>query len=182
MVRRFGLPASTSTPNFREMCKEDIPQVLDLMKRYMARFELEQKFDTEEEIEHWFISGRGTGEYVKGQGRKGQVAWAYVVEVSVRSPHEFRFQTQTDRSVDYAGPRDTSNHRLHVVLLAPLAHHETCQAQGSRDGLPVLLRHRRRTVIIEQSGRRGKGKGALEQEVELAGQRLFDCGQGCESA
>ena len=83
MARRFALPSETSTPGFREMCKEDIPQVLDLMKRYMAKFDLEQKFDTEEEIEHWFISGRGTGEYQKGRGREGQVAWAYVVEVSI---------------------------------------------------------------------------------------------------
>ena len=82
MVKRFAVPTSPSTPNFREMREEDIPQVLDLMKRYMARFELEQKFGTEEEIAHWFISGRGTGEYVKGRGRQGQVAWAYVVEVS----------------------------------------------------------------------------------------------------
>jgi glycylpeptide N-tetradecanoyltransferase len=83
MARRFALPSETSTPGFREMRKDDIPQVLDLMKRYMAKFDLEQKFDTEEEIEHWFISGRGTGEYQKGRGREGQVAWAYVVEVSV---------------------------------------------------------------------------------------------------
>ncbi|KAH8087475.1 Glycylpeptide N-tetradecanoyltransferase, partial [Filobasidium floriforme] len=111
MVRRFGLPASTSTPNFREMCKEDIPQVLDLMKRYMARFELEQKFDTEEEIEHWFISGRGTGEYVKGQGRKGQVAWAYVVEASDPETHRI-----TDFMSFYSLPSLIMKHAKHKDL------------------------------------------------------------------
>jgi hypothetical protein len=66
------------------MQKEDVPQVSALLSKYMARFELEQRFDQESEIEHWFISGRGTGEYKSGRGRENQVVWSYVVEVSSR--------------------------------------------------------------------------------------------------
>jgi hypothetical protein len=147
MARRFALPSETSTPGFREMRQDDIPQVLDLMKRYMAKFDLEQKFDTEAEIEHWFVSGRGTGEYQKGRGRDGQVAWAYVVEVSgvseaesTRTRGSLRAKVST-YALACAGPGNTSLDRLHVLLLASLAHHEACQAQGSRNGLPLLLRY-----------------------------------------
>jgi glycylpeptide N-tetradecanoyltransferase len=70
MVARNALPANTSTKGWREMEVGDIDAVLDLLGRYLKRFDLAQEF-TREEIEHWFISVQ------KGEER---VVWAFVVE------------------------------------------------------------------------------------------------------
>lgn len=84
MTRKYALPGNTAIPHFREMTKQDVPQVGALLREYMSRFKLEQKFESDEQVEHWFVSGQGTGENVPGQGKTGQVVWAYVVEVSLR--------------------------------------------------------------------------------------------------
>jgi glycylpeptide N-tetradecanoyltransferase len=84
MVKKYALPSKPLLPGFREMTKADVPQVGALLRKYMARFDIVQTFEKDEEVEHWFLSGRGTGnrEPGGGQGRDGQVVWAYVVEVS----------------------------------------------------------------------------------------------------
>lgn len=72
------------------MTEADVPAVATLLRRYMQRFEMQQVFATDEEVTHWFLSGRGTGESIEGRGREGQVVWAYVVEVRppvVCKPH-----------------------------------------------------------------------------------------------
>lgn len=61
------------------MTKADVPQVGDLLRRYLARFDVAQTFSKDEEISHWFLSGQGRD--VNGE-RVEQVVWAYVVEVS----------------------------------------------------------------------------------------------------
>jgi glycylpeptide N-tetradecanoyltransferase len=91
MVKKFALPAKPLIRGFREMTKADVPQVGVLLRKYMARFDIVQTFEKDEEIEHWFLSGRGTGDYQPGggKGRDGQVVWAYVVEVRIRTRPEF---------------------------------------------------------------------------------------------
>lgn len=61
------------------MVHADVPQVGELLRKYLARFDIIQTFAKDEEVEHWFLSGQGREENGK---REGQVVWAYVVEVS----------------------------------------------------------------------------------------------------
>lgn len=77
LVRNYAMPTTTSVPGFREMRKEDVPQVGNLLRRYLSRFPIAQTFSTDEDIDHWFLSGQGHD--VDGK-RVEQVVWAYVVE------------------------------------------------------------------------------------------------------
>ena len=64
------------------MVTADIPQVGDLLRRYLGRFDVAQTFSNDEEVQHWFLSGQGR----EGEGRRvEQVVWAYVVEVGLSS-------------------------------------------------------------------------------------------------
>jgi glycylpeptide N-tetradecanoyltransferase len=71
MVSHNRLPVHTSTPGLRPMADGDIDSVLDLLSRYLKRFDLAQEF-TREEIEHWLLN--------KIEDPDDRVVWAYVVE------------------------------------------------------------------------------------------------------
>ena len=71
MISRNQVPVHTSTPGLRPMTTADIDSVLDLLSRYLKRFELAQEF-TREEIEHWLLN--------KIKDQDDRVVWAYVVE------------------------------------------------------------------------------------------------------
>ncbi|WVQ73551.1 glycylpeptide N-tetradecanoyltransferase [Cryptococcus sp. DSM 104548] len=77
LVQQYSVPAHPRLPGFREMLKADVPQVGELLRKYLDRFAIAQVFSSDDEIEHWFCSGQGTD--VDGK-REGQVVWAYVVE------------------------------------------------------------------------------------------------------
>lgn len=67
----------------REMEEADVEEVSELYLRYMKRFDMAPVM-SKEELQHQFLSGRGTGQRKaawKGR-RQGQVVWTYVVEVS----------------------------------------------------------------------------------------------------
>jgi len=68
-VRKYSLPDRTSTKGLRPMEKKDVAQVLDLLRRFLLKYDLAPIF-TKDEIEHWLLTT--TGE---------QVVWSYVVEV-----------------------------------------------------------------------------------------------------
>ncbi|KAL6243816.1 glycylpeptide N-tetradecanoyltransferase [Rhinocladiella similis] len=70
MIARNQLPPSTSTPGWRAMQETDIDSVLDLLTRYLKRFELVQEFNRAE-IDHWFYNRH------KPEDR---VVWSFVVE------------------------------------------------------------------------------------------------------
>lgn len=82
MIRLNTVPDSVILPGIREMEDRDLSQVAHLFTRYIQRFGMHPIFDLEE-IKHQFLSGRGTGNVGDGGPgrRKGQVTWAYVVEV-----------------------------------------------------------------------------------------------------
>lgn len=88
-TKSLAMPAKALTPGWREMEAGDLPQVTDLLGRYLARFDITPEYDTRE-VEHWLLSGRGTGEKgANGAGkgrRKDQVTFVYVVEVSPAAP------------------------------------------------------------------------------------------------
>lgn len=73
-ITKYALPENTSTKGLRPMERKDIPEVKDLLTRYLARFDLAPIMDTEE-VDHWLLGKEGTGE---------KVVWTYVVEVSCR--------------------------------------------------------------------------------------------------
>jgi glycylpeptide N-tetradecanoyltransferase len=67
-VAKYKLPDNTSTKGLRPMQAKDIDAVLDLLKRYLERYEMAPIF-TREEVEHWLLHKDGE-----------QVVWSYVVE------------------------------------------------------------------------------------------------------
>ena len=71
MISRQEIPVHTSTPGLRPMTAADIDSVLDLLSRYLRRFDLAQEF-TREEIDHWLLN--------KIDDQDDRVVWAYVVE------------------------------------------------------------------------------------------------------
>ncbi|TGO21776.1 hypothetical protein BPAE_0201g00140 [Botrytis paeoniae] len=70
-VRKFALPSNTSTKGLRPMEAKDIDGVLELCKKYLAKFDMAPVF-TREEIEHWLFN--------KIETLAEQVIWCYVVE------------------------------------------------------------------------------------------------------
>jgi glycylpeptide N-tetradecanoyltransferase len=70
-VRKYALPDHTSTKGLRAMETKDVDAVTDLLKRYLAKFNMAPEF-TNEEIGHWLLHKKDSGD---------QVIWAYVVEV-----------------------------------------------------------------------------------------------------
>lgn len=74
-VQKYKLPTVIATPGLRAMEEKDIDNVLDLLKRYLARFDMAPIF-TREEVSHWLLHHKDTA------GKNEQVVWSYVVEVS----------------------------------------------------------------------------------------------------
>lgn len=90
MIRLNAVPATTALPGLREMEEKDVLQIASLFTKYMRRFEMVPIYDVDE-IQHQFLSGRGQGNIGDGGPgrRKGQVTWAYVVEVSILPAERF---------------------------------------------------------------------------------------------
>lgn len=87
LARMIRIYKISSTLHFagslREMEKKDVSAVAELYGRYMQRFDM-APIMTIEEVEHQFLSGKGTGEKRQEDSRReGQVVWTYVVEVNV---------------------------------------------------------------------------------------------------
>ena len=69
-ITKYHLPSSTSTPGLRVMQQKDVPAVLDLLERYLKRFDMAPIFERDE-VEHWLLHDDTAAE---------QVIWSYVVE------------------------------------------------------------------------------------------------------
>ncbi len=72
-ISKFRLPEHTATKGLRVMDVKDVDTVLNLLKRYLARFDVAPIF-TKDEVVHWMIPKVG------GPGSE-QVIYSYVVEV-----------------------------------------------------------------------------------------------------
>jgi glycylpeptide N-tetradecanoyltransferase len=70
-VAKFRLPDKTATPGLRPMKSEDVASVLDLLNRYLNRFDMAQDFSADE-VTHWLLPDKKTC--------PEQVVWSYVVE------------------------------------------------------------------------------------------------------
>ena len=70
-VLKYRLPTATTTPGLRILERKDLDAVLDLLKRYLERFNLAQVFKREE-VEHWLLHDP--------ERAPDQVVWSYVVE------------------------------------------------------------------------------------------------------
>ncbi|PFH58107.1 hypothetical protein XA68_14132 [Ophiocordyceps unilateralis] len=77
-VRKYALPDETATRGLRAMKADDVDAVIDLLKRYLARFDLAPEF-TREEALHWFIP----------KADSDQVIWSYVVEDKEKTITDF---------------------------------------------------------------------------------------------
>ncbi|WVF69076.1 glycylpeptide N-tetradecanoyltransferase [Kwoniella sp. CBS 6097] len=108
LVKQYSVPKETQIPGFREMTQADVPQVGNLLRKYLAKFDVAQTFGKDEEVEHWFLSGQGRE--VDGQ-RVEQVVWAYVVEDPTT-------HLITDFMSFYSLPSTIMKHPKHNVLNA----------------------------------------------------------------
>ncbi|KAI9743555.1 MAG: glycylpeptide N-tetradecanoyltransferase [Claussenomyces sp. TS43310] len=70
-IRKYALPEQTATKGLRPVELKDVDAVLDLLKRYLARYDMAPVM-TKEEVEHWLVYKKD----VSGE----QVVWSYVVE------------------------------------------------------------------------------------------------------
>ena len=82
MKKHYSVGTVPKIAGFRELTKADIPQVRELLSKYLDRFDVAQLFNKDEEVEHWFLTSQGRE--VDGK-RVEQVVWAYVVEVRSHS-------------------------------------------------------------------------------------------------
>jgi glycylpeptide N-tetradecanoyltransferase len=71
-IMKFKLPDHTATKGLRPMEAKDVDAVLDLLTRYLAKFDMAPVF-TKDEVYHWL-------HHDKDNARE-QVVWSYVVEV-----------------------------------------------------------------------------------------------------
>lgn len=80
LVVKNRVADTTTIPGLREIEDRDAQQVGDLLRAYLARFDLSPVM-SDEEVLHNFYSGKGAGPVDPATGwRKGQVTWTYVVE------------------------------------------------------------------------------------------------------
>jgi glycylpeptide N-tetradecanoyltransferase len=70
-VRKYALPERTSIKGLRPMERKDIDAVLELLKRFLLKYDMAPIF-TREEVEHWLLTKK-----------EDEVVWSYVVEVCV---------------------------------------------------------------------------------------------------
>lgn len=106
-VRRYALPEQTATKGLRVMETKDIDAVLDLLKRYLSRYELAPVF-TREEVEHWLV--------YRPESTTEQVMWSYVVEVS----RSFLIMMALLKAT---GSPHTEDNRLRIILQPRIHHH-----------------------------------------------------------
>jgi len=92
------------------MKESDVTAVKDLFTRFISRFGMWPVMTTEE-VQHYFLSGSGTGEKNDMGRREGQVVWTYVVENP--QTHEI-----TDFFSFYSLPSTIMNHEKHKLLEA----------------------------------------------------------------
>lgn len=129
-VRKYALPDHTSTKNLRPMEEKDIDGVLDLLKRYLTKFDIAPVF-TRDEVEHWLLW--------KKDSKAEQVVWSYVVEVS-------QLFLVCKFVLIKPGPLHQKAHRLLLLLPARKQRNQQRQAQKRTRRLPFLLRHRSRPL------------------------------------
>ena len=144
MIRLHKVPdrPRLERDGLREMEEKDVPEVTALYEAYMKRFGMAIVL-TEEEAQHHFLSGRGIGPTEKESWRKPrdqQVVWTYVVEVCALFPRHLRITAYFLP----AGPTNTQDHRLLLVLLTAIDDHEPPKVQRPERGVSVLLRQHRR--------------------------------------
>lgn len=84
-VLKYKLPDHTATKGLRPMEAKDVDAVQNLLKRYLARFDMAAVF-TREEVDHWLLH--------KKDAPGERVVWTYVVEVHI--PHSQIQHTHTN--------------------------------------------------------------------------------------
>ena len=139
MIRIFNLPSHTSIHGLREMEEKDVPAVHTLWQKFMACFDMVPDV-TEEEVQHYLLSGRGEGE-LKNRRREGQVVWSYVVEVSLSSNiYIYGFVRKLNTLL--VGPGHPSDHGLLLFLHLAVFSNQQYKAPLPGRGLSILLRDR----------------------------------------
>ncbi|KAF7542738.1 hypothetical protein G7046_g10119 [Stylonectria norvegica] len=125
-VRKYALPEKTSTKGLREMQEKDIDAVIDLQKKYSARFDMVPEFSREEAY-HWFVP--------KVEPSGEQVVWTYVVEDNTGKVTDFFSFYNIESSV-------IGNNKHKILRVAYLFYYGTTVAlekPSDQDALKVRL-------------------------------------------
>lgn len=128
-ITRNHLPSTTATPGLRPMEEKDIDAVMDLLARYLKRFEMAPEF-TREEIDHWLLHRQNPG--------AEQVVWAYVVE----DPTSGKI---TDLVSFYSLNSSVISHPKHNIVRAAYLFYYATEAafepeeKGLKDRLQLLM-------------------------------------------
>jgi glycylpeptide N-tetradecanoyltransferase len=87
MVKRYKVGGETQLKGMRLMEGRDVKRVTELLKGFLAKFDLAPVYE-EEEVEHWFLH--------KGDD-KTRVIWTYVVEVHLPTMSETNIRIHRPR-------------------------------------------------------------------------------------
>lgn len=98
VIKKFKLPAETSTPGLRPMLKKDVPEVRALLNEYMSKFNFVPVFKTDDEVKHWILTREG-------------VVWSFVVE-------DPETKKVTDFFSFYYLPSSVIGHQVHKTINA----------------------------------------------------------------
>lgn len=98
MIKQYKVADKTSTVGLREMKEEDVPQVRELLNKYLARFDIAPVFETDEDVKHWILP-------------HPNVVWSYVVE-------NLETKKITDFFSFYSLPSSVINNPKHSTLNA----------------------------------------------------------------
>ena len=128
MIRIYKVDSRTTLPGLREIEERDVPEVADLLARYMQRFDMVPLM-TVDEVRHQFLSGRGELDQSLGNDRRPkQVVWTYVVEVSGVARCDCEDHASTLYSGCGIGSWNTPRDRLFLVLFPSIDGHQQPQA------------------------------------------------------
>ena len=146
MIAKNKVADSKTIPSLREIEESDITQVGDLLRAYLARFDISPVM-TEEDMRQNFYSGKGVGPVNTLTGRReGQVTWTYVVEVrSIRYTIGPKVILATFTML--TGSRIASYHGLFLVLYPAIYGNPHDSTTDNQCSLSLLLRNLQLLIV-----------------------------------
>ena len=151
-IAKYALPTQTKTPGLREMDAKDLPQVHNLLSRYLGKFDMAPQYDVDE-LGHWLLPKSG----------KERVIWAYVVEDPAASKI-------TDFFSFYALESSVIGNKKHSTIRAAYLFYyasETALDEGkTRKDTKIRLNELMHdALILAKSVRHRKGDSAFEANL-----------------
>lgn len=68
MIKHYKVADQPGISGIREMVEADVPQVRELLNKFLNRYDVAPVFQTDDDVKHWILPHK-------------DVVWTYVVEV-----------------------------------------------------------------------------------------------------